>query len=153
MTSPEQLKQRFDRAAEVVRLEARTIDGLVKHLDEAFSEAVDLILACTGQVIVSGVGKAGLIGQKISATLASTGTPSMYLNPTEALHGDLGRIRAFDLLLVLSNSGESAEIKRLLPAARKIGATLIAMTGNPASSLASLSDKVLRIGKRVKPVR
>ena len=146
-TSPETLQKRLARAAEVVRLEAETIEGLVDHLDETFSEAVDLILSCEGHVIVTGVGKAGIIGQKISATLASTGTHSMYLNPTEALHGDLGRIRASDVLLVLSNSGESAEIKRLLPAARKIGSVIVAMTGNPESSLATLSDKVLMIGK------
>ncbi len=144
--SPNQ-RARLDRAAEVVRLEAATIEGLVEHLDSAFSEAIDLVLGCTGQVIVTGVGKAGLIGAKISATLASTGTPSMFLNPTEALHGDLGRIRADDMLLVLSNSGESAEIKRLLPSARKIGASIVAMTGQRGSSLASLSDVVLMIGE------
>lgn len=141
------LSQRLERAAEVVRLEAATIEGLVEFLDESFSQAVDLVLGCEGQVIVTGVGKAGLIGAKISATLASTGTPSMFLNPTEALHGDLGRIRHADLLLVLSNSGESGEIKRLLPAARKIGALIVAMTGQRGSSLASLSDCVLNIGE------
>lgn len=145
-TRPMTPEARLERAREVVRLEARTIEGLVQHLGPSFSDAVDRILACEGQLVVTGVGKAGLIGQKISATCASTGTPSFFLNPTEALHGDLGRIRASDVLLVLSNSGESGEIKRLLPAARRIGATIVAVTGKPQSTLGKHADCVLEIG-------
>jgi len=108
---------------------------------------VELLLRCEGQVVVTGMGKAGLIGQKISATLASTGTPSFFLHPAEALHGDLGRIRAKDLVLALSNSGETAEVNVLVPVARKIGATVLAMTGRPGSTLGSLADGVLDIGR------
>ena len=95
----------IERGREVVRLEAQTIAGLEQRLDERFAAACREVLACEGQVVVSGMGKAGLIGQKISATLASTGTPSIFLHPGEALHGDLGRIRPQDLVLAISNSG------------------------------------------------
>ncbi len=135
------------RAAEVVRVEARTIAGLEQRLDQSFVKAVDMILACEGQVIVTGVGKAGLVGQKVAATLASTGTSSSFLHPTEARHGDLGRLRARDLLLVLSNSGESAEVVALLGPARKIGAPILAITGAPGSTLGRHADCVLDIGR------
>jgi len=135
------------RAAEVVRVEARTIASLEQRLDARFVQAVDMLLACEGQVVATGVGKAGLVAQKIAATLASTGTPSSYLHPTEALHGDLGRLRARDLLLALSNSGESAEVVALLGPMRKIGAPIVAVTGEPASTLARYADCVLDIGR------
>lgn len=138
---------RLERAAEVIRLEARTIANLEAQLGPSFEQAVDWILECQGMVVVSGMGKAGIIGAKISASMASTGTPSHFLHPSEALHGDLGRIRSKDLLIVISNSGESAEIKSLIPAARKIGARIVAITGNPESTLARLSDGVLDIGR------
>jgi len=139
-------KLRLSRAAEVIRLEARTIAGLEGRLGESFLRAVDMILGCEGLVVVAGVGKAGLVGQKISATLASTGTPSLYIHPTEALHGDLGRIRARDLLLAISNSGESAETIALIGPARKLGTRVLAVTGAGESTLARLSDCVLDIG-------
>ncbi|MCY2959796.1 MAG: KpsF/GutQ family sugar-phosphate isomerase [Planctomycetota bacterium] len=135
------------RAAEVVRVEARTIAGLEARLDARFVRAVDMLLACEGQVVASGVGKAGLVAQKISATLASTGTPSSFLHPTEARHGDLGRLRGRDVLLVLSNSGESAEVIALLGPARKIGAPIVALTGAPESSIGRHADCVLDIGR------
>ena len=135
------------RAAEVVRLEAQTISGLETRLDARFVDAVDRLLACEGLVVVTGVGKAGLVGQKISATLSSTGTPSLFLHPTEAQHGDLGRIRARDILLAISNSGESAEVTALLGPARKLGASIIALTGEPDSTLARHADCVLDIGR------
>lgn len=138
---------RLARAAEVIRLEARTIEGLVKRLDGTFEEAVDRVLACRGMVIVTGLGKAGLVGAKLSATLASTGTPSISLHPTEALHGDLGRIRPDDVLVVLSNSGETDELKNLLPHVRRIGAAVIAIVGTGDSALAKLADCVLDIGR------
>lgn len=137
---------RLKRAAEVIRTEARTIAGLEERLDMRFLDAVERILACTGQVVVTGMGKAGLIGAKISATFASTGTPSILLHPAEALHGDLGRIRAQDLVLALSNSGETPEVNALLGAVRKIGAAVIAMTGRADSPLGRLADCVLEIG-------
>ncbi len=142
----ERAKQRLSRAAEVIRLEARTIAGLEQRLGGDFLRAVDMVLDCQGLVVVAGVGKAGLVGQKISATLASTGTPSLFLHPTEALHGDLGRIRARDLLFAISNSGESAETNALIGPARKLGTNLLAMTGAAGSTLAGLSDCVLDIG-------
>ncbi len=135
------------QAAEVIRSEAAAIAALEARLDERFVAAVELVLACEGFVVVTGVGKAGIVAQKISATLASTGTPSLFLHPTEALHGDLGRFRARDVLLVLSNSGESAEIVALLPSARAIGARLVAITGGASSTLARHSDCVLDIGR------
>jgi arabinose-5-phosphate isomerase len=135
------------RAAEVIRLEARTIEGLIERLDGSFDEAVERILGCRGMVIVTGMGKAGLVGAKLSATLASTGTPSIFLHPSEAMHGDLGRIRADDVVLALTNSGESDELKQLLPHVRRIGAAVITVTGEPGSSIARLSDSVLDLGR------
>jgi arabinose-5-phosphate isomerase len=137
---------RLARAAEVIRLEAQTIAGLVERLDGRFEEAVERILACRGMVIVTGMGKAGLVGAKISATLASTGTPSISLHPTEAMHGDLGRIRPDDVVLVLTNSGETEELKTLLPHVRRIGAAILAITCDARSSVARLSDCVLDLG-------
>jgi arabinose-5-phosphate isomerase len=138
---------RLARAAEVIRLEAQTIAGLIDRLDGRFEEAVERILACRGQVIVTGMGKAGLVGAKLSATLASTGTPSLSVHPTEAMHGDLGRIRPDDVVVVLSNSGETEELKGLLPHVRRIGAAIIAITGATESSVARLADCVLDIGR------
>ncbi len=137
---------RLAHAREVIRVEARAISNLEARLGDSFSRATDLILGCGGVVVVTGMGKAGLIAQKVSATLASTGTPSIFLHPAEALHGDLGRIRGRDLVLALSNSGETIEIKLLVPAVRKIGARLIAMTGMATSTLGRLADVVLDIG-------
>jgi arabinose-5-phosphate isomerase len=141
------LPDRLARAAEVIQIEAATIARLEQGLDERFSRAVDLVLACQGQVVVTGMGKAGLVGQKISATLASTGTPSFFLHPAEALHGDLGRLRPPDLLLALSNSGETVEVLQGVAACKKIGARTIGMTGRPDSRLGQLSDCVLDIGR------
>jgi arabinose-5-phosphate isomerase len=138
--------ERLARAAEVIRTEAHAIARLEERLDERFVHAVRLILDCEGLVVVTGMGKAGLIGAKISATLASTGTPSLTLHPAEALHGDIGRIRSQDVVLALSNSGETAELNSILPIARRIGAAVIAMTGKPDSTLGKLADQVLDIG-------
>lgn len=141
-----QASKRLERAAEVLRLEARTIAGLEAHLGPDFERAVDLLLACPGHLVVTGVGKAGLVGQKLSATFASTGTPSLFLHPTEALHGDLGRIRSTDVLLALSNSGESAETNQMVAPARRMGVQVIAITGGRKSTLARLADCVLEMG-------
>jgi arabinose-5-phosphate isomerase len=140
-------KERLARAAEVLRLEARTIAHLEERLGKEFLAAVELILNCEGHVVLTGVGKAGLVGQKISATLASTGTPSIFLHPTEALHGDLGRIRKRDILLPISNSGETVETNSLIGPARRIGVKVLALTGVPKSTLARNADCVLDIGE------
>jgi len=134
-------------AVEVARTEAAALARLAERLDGSFVRAVDLVLGCRGQVVVTGMGKAGIIGQKVSATLASTGTPSFYLHPAEALHGDLGRLRRDDLVLALSNSGETQEVNVVVAAARKLGAQVIGMTGRPESTLARASDAVLDIGR------
>jgi len=132
-------------ARQVLSTEVAAICGLSKRLDDSFGEAVELLLACRGRVVVTGIGKAGIIGQKISATLASTGTPSHSLHPVEAVHGDLGRIVRDDVVLALSNSGET-EVTALLPAVKRIGARIIAVTGNASSTLARHADVVLDIG-------
>jgi arabinose-5-phosphate isomerase len=138
--------ERLARAADVLAHESQAIARIAGELDASFSAAVDLLLRCEGEVVVCGIGKAGIVGQKVSATLASTGTPSFFLHPTEALHGDLGRIRARDLVLAFSNSGETLEVNALVPALRKIGAKLIAITGERRSTLARLADCALHIG-------
>jgi arabinose-5-phosphate isomerase len=141
---------RLALAQEVVNQEAEAIRRLGESLAanfRDFDQAVSLVIAAkSGRVVVTGMGKAGLVGAKISATLASTGTPSLTLHPAEAVHGDLGRIRSEDVVLALSNSGETAEIRALLPAVRRIGASVIAMTGSRDSSLAKLADFTLDIG-------
>ena len=131
---------------EVIRAEARALSALVGRLDESFAQAVELILACHGRVVTTGIGKAGIVGQKVSATLASTGTPSLPLHPVEAFHGDLGRIVKDDVVLAISNSGETAEIVQLVPELKKIGARIIAITGSRESALARHADVVLNLG-------
>jgi arabinose-5-phosphate isomerase len=133
-------------AREVIRAEADAVAQLGARLNGAFARAVEMVLACPGRVVVTGMGKPGFIAQKISATFASTGTPSLYLHPAEALHGDLGRLVPGDLVLALSNSGETDEIVRLLPAIRRLGAPIVAMTSGPRNSLADRADAVLEIG-------
>jgi arabinose-5-phosphate isomerase len=127
-------------AKRVLRVESASILGLIDHLDGAFVDVVELIAACTGRVVTMGLGKSGIICKKISATLASTGTPSFFLHPVEAFHGDLGMLVKGDVTLAVSNSGETEEIIRLLPAIKRLGASLVSITGNPASTLAQGSD-------------
>ena len=129
----------------MLRIEADAIRRLIPRVGKSFERAVDRIAACKGRVAVTGMGKAGLIGQKLSATLASTGTPSHWVHPAEAIHGDLGRITKDDVLIALSNSGETEELTRLLPVIKRIGSSLIALTGNPRSTLAKHSDVVLDV--------
>ena len=131
---------------EVIESEIRALRGLSARLGETFQEAVDLFLDCKGRAVVTGIGKAGIIGQKISATLASTGTPSHFLHPVEAVHGDLGRIVRDDVILALSNSGET-EVVAVLPAVKRIGARIVAVTGDPQSALGRYADVVLDIGR------
>lgn len=137
-------------AKEVLLLESEAIKNQIDRLNSSFQHAVDLIFHCKGRVVVTGIGKAGIIGQKISATLASTGTPSYWIHSSEAKHGDLGRIVADDVVLALSNSGET-EVVAPLPFIKQIGAKVIAITGNGKSTLAIHSDVVLDIGKIEEP--
>ena len=132
-------------AREVVDAEISALNGLRSRLGESFHKAVGLLLSCRGRVVVTGIGKAGIIGQKISATLASTGTPSYSLHPVDAIHGDLGRIAPEDVVIALSNSGET-EVVELLPSLKRIEARVIAVTGNAASTLAKHADVVLDMG-------
>ncbi len=135
-----------DRAREVLSIEAEAVLKLRDRIGESFECAVDMILGCKGRVIISGMGKPGIIGRKISATLASTGTPSLVMHPAEAIHGDLGMVTGDDIVIIISNSGKTEEVTRLLPIIKKIGAGMIAMTGDLGSPLAEHSDCVLDCG-------
>ena len=136
----------LDLAREVLRIEGNSVLALADRIDDSFLHVLSLILNCHGRVIVSGVGKSGHVGRKIAATLASTGTPAFFVHPVEASHGDLGMITADDVLIALSNSGESDELLNILPFIKRRGAKLIAMTGNPQSSLAKDADAHLDSG-------
>ncbi|HBF38787.1 MAG TPA: KpsF/GutQ family sugar-phosphate isomerase [Firmicutes bacterium] len=135
----------LQQAREVLKIEADTILAQIETLGEEFIQAVDLILNCNGRVIVTGMGKSGHIGRKISATLASTGTPSFFLHPAEAIHGDLGMVTPQDVLIAISASGETNEILAILPTLKILGAPIISMTGSRNSVLAKNSDIVLEI--------
>lgn len=130
-------------ARDVLTLEAEAVQQLAERIDERFDRAVELMFTCRGRVVVTGMGKSGIIGRKISATFASIGTPSVFVHPADAIHGDLGMITEDDVVLALSNSGETEEIVRLLPTIRKIGAHMIALCGRAESTLAQYSDVVL----------
>ena len=136
----------LDLARKVLRIEAAAILGLVDRINGDFEHAVQLLCDCRGRVIVTGMGKSGLICRKIAATFSSTGTSAWFLHPAEAIHGDLGAIREDDVVLAVSHSGETDELIRLLESIRRIGARLIAMTGNPASTLARAADVTLNCG-------
>lgn len=127
-------------AQETLDIEANAVLDLKGRIGESFARAVEMVLAIRGRVVVMGMGKSGHVGRKIAATLASTGTPAMFVHPAEASHGDLGMITAQDLLLAISNSGESQEMAVLLPVLKRLGAPLIAMTGNPQSTMAQHAD-------------
>ena len=136
---------RLTLAERVLRLEAEGILGLVPRLDARFLKAVDLLHDCRGRVIVTGMGKSGLVGRKIAATLASTGTPAYFLHPAEGVHGDIGMVARDDVVLALSNSGETDELLAILPQLKRLGVPLILLTGTPASTLAKQSDVVLDV--------
>jgi arabinose-5-phosphate isomerase len=135
-------------ARTVLEIEAKALTDLVARLNGRFLRAVDILMNCQGRVVVAGMGKSGLIGQKISATLSSTGTPSYFLHPAEALHGDLGRLVRHDVLLALSYSGETVELLRLLDTVKRLAIPLISLTGSLNSTLAQVSDAVLDVGIR-----
>jgi arabinose-5-phosphate isomerase len=130
----------LDLAREVLDIEAAAVQALSARLDENFLHALNVILRCEGRVIVSGMGKSGHIARKIAATMSSTGTPAYFVHPGEASHGDLGMITSEDVIIALSYSGESQELVAIVPAIKRQGAKLISMTGNPASTLAKVSD-------------
>ncbi|HKR78486.1 MAG TPA: KpsF/GutQ family sugar-phosphate isomerase [Nitrospira sp.] len=129
----------------VLKIEARAVQALVDRLDVQFDRAVDVLLRCKGKVVVSGMGKSGLVGQKIAATMASTGTPAFFLHPAEGIHGDLGMLGRTDVLIAISNSGETHEILQLLPYVERMGIPVVSMTGRMASTLAKNSDVALDV--------
>jgi len=139
-------RQALKRAADVLRIESDGILSMIERLDESFIHAIELLRDCRGKVVVTGLGKSGLICRKIAATLASTGTPAFFLHAGDGVHGDLGMVMKGDVILALSNSGETDEILKLLPHFTLNGIKLIAMTGNPESSLAKAGDVVLNVG-------
>lgn len=138
----------IEQAKKVLNIEAEAVSALIDRINESFVRAVDLIYSCKGKVVVTGVGKSGLIGQKIASTLASTGTPSFFMHPAEGLHGDLGMLSRGDLLIAISNSGESEEVSQILPVVKRLGLPLISMTGNLSSTLARAGDAVIDISVR-----
>jgi arabinose-5-phosphate isomerase len=135
----------IEMGREALRIEARAVAALIDRLGDDFGGACQMLLACTGRVVVSGMGKSGHVGGKIAATLASTGTPAFFLHPAEASHGDLGMVTKGDVVLAISYSGETAELLTILPLFKRMGAPLIAMTGNPASTLGREADVHLDI--------
>jgi len=136
----------LEEAKKVLRIEADAISSLIDKIDENFLKAIDILLSCKGRVVVTGMGKSGIIGKKIAATLASTGTPALFLHPAEGVHGDLGMITKGDVLLAISNSGETEELNKILPIIKRLDVKLISMTGGMNSTLAKASDVVLDVG-------
>jgi arabinose-5-phosphate isomerase len=136
----------LDYAREVLVTEAQAIKKVADMLDEEFLKALDLVIDCKGKVVLTGMGKAGLVASKISATLASTGTPSLFIHPAEARHGDLGRITDSDIVIMLSNSGDTEEIVNLIGPVKRIGAKIIAITANAKSPLGSNCDVLIALG-------
>ncbi len=133
----------IEQARQVLRMEAAAIEALIPRIDEQFVAAAQLILETKGRLIVTGMGKPGHVGQKITATMLSTGTPSFFLHPAEGIHGDLGMVTEDDIVLAISNSGETSEVINILPSIRRIGAKIIAICGNAQSTLAQNADVVL----------
>jgi arabinose-5-phosphate isomerase len=134
------------RAKDVLEIEAKAVKALVRNLDANFTRAVDLIATCKGRVVVTGMGKTGIVGHKISATLSSTGTPSIFMHSAEAVHGDMGQVTRDDVVILISSSGETEETTRLLPFLKKIGCKTVAMTGGVKSALARHCDVTLNCG-------
>ena len=138
----------IEEAKKVIRIEAEALLALAETIDESFQRAVEMIMGCRGRVVVTGMGKSGLIGQKIASTLSSTGTPRFFLHPAEGVHGDLGMIMKGDVVVAISNSGETEEILRILPVVKRLGALLVSVAGNPASTLARAGDVFLPVSIR-----
>lgn len=135
----------LDIARKVLKTEADAVAGLIGKLDHSFEKAVEIIYESSGRVVVTGMGKSGLVGKKIAATLASTGTPSFFMHPAEASHGDLGMVTSHDAMIAISNSGETEELVGLIPFVKRFSVQLIAMTGNPLSTLSSAADVSLDV--------
>ncbi|NOZ68992.1 MAG: KpsF/GutQ family sugar-phosphate isomerase [Deferribacteres bacterium] len=138
----------IEQARSILKTEAEAVNSLIDRIDETFVRAIETMYSCTGRVVVTGMGKSGIIGKKIAATLASTGTPAFFLNPAEGSHGDIGMVKKDDVILCISNSGETEEIIRILPTFKRLNLKLIAMTGNAGSTLARVSDIVLDVSVR-----
>ena len=132
-------------AERVLRLEGEAVLGLIPRLDERFDRAVEMLAGCAGRVIVTGMGKSGLIGRKIAATFASTGTPAYFLHPAEGVHGDIGMVARGDVVLALSNSGETDEVLAVVPSLKRLGVPIVVLTGGPRSTLAQLCDVVIDV--------
>ncbi len=130
---------------QVIRIEAEAVGALEERIGPAYSDAVDLLLRCEGRVIVTGMGKSGIIARKIVATMNSTGTPSIFLHPSDAVHGDLGMVRSEDVAIVISKSGSTEELKQIIPIFKRIGMKIIALLGTPESSIAEMVDIVLDV--------
>ncbi|RLB75534.1 MAG: KpsF/GutQ family sugar-phosphate isomerase, partial [Deltaproteobacteria bacterium] len=136
----------IEQAKQVLKIEAHGILGLVDKIGPEFKKAVEIILKAKGRVILTGMGKSGLVARKITATLNSTGTPSLFLHPAEAIHGDLGMVTKDDIVLAISNSGRTPEINTILPILKNMGARIISFTGAPDSPMAMASDVVIDVG-------
>ena len=135
----------IEKAKEVIRKEAEAVLNLEKKINSEFQKAVEMVLKCKGRVIVTGMGKSGLIGKKIAATLASTGTSAIFLHPVEGLHGDLGIVRRDDVVIAITKSGETEELQQLFPLFKRLGVPIISLTGNPKSPAAEKSDVVIDV--------
>lgn len=146
--SPDERATALARGREVLRIESESVAALAERLDDRFAEAVELILETQGRVVLTGVGKSGLVARKIASTLASTGTPALFLHPLEGMHGDLGVLMRGDLLIAFSKSGDSDELLDLLPAVKRLGIPVIALTANPCSTLGRSSDTVIDVAVR-----
>jgi len=142
------MNEMIDVARRVLRIEAQALSDLADRIDGDFSRAVEMLLACKGRVVITGMGKSGLICQKIASTMASTGTPAFFLHPAEGIHGDLGMLMKGDVVIAVSNSGETDEIVRILPVIKRMGLPLVAMSGNPRSALRRAGDVFLDISIR-----
>lgn len=142
------MKDIISQAKNILKIEANAVSSLIDRISESFIQAIDIMHSCHGKVVVTGMGKSGIIGKKIAATLASTGTPAFYLNPAEGGHGDVGVVSKGDVVLAISNSGETDEIIRLLPTLKRLDIKIIALTGNPQSTLAKASDVSLDVSVR-----
>ena len=141
-----QKKNWIPRAVEALNIEIEGLEAVRDHLDEQFNDAVEILAACKGRVVISGIGKSGLVGRKLAATFSSTGTPAFFLHPVEGQHGDLGSIRSEDVLIAISNSGNTDELNAILPVLTALGVKIIALTGGLHSRMAALSDVVLNTG-------
>lgn len=145
-TTASRLDQARKTASKILDIESRAVASLAERLDESFNEALRILSSCRGRVVVTGVGKSGIICRKLAATLSSTGTPSLYLHPVEAIHGDLGMVAPGDIVVMLSNSGESVELLNLLATLKRLGIPIVSLVGDKESTLAKHSEVVLDVG-------